>query len=131
MNRIDYGSLSESDSAIYKSQKQRIQLVFDELCNFVNYPPFRIFSNGLANPYIDELRESHDNESTRKLDDYLDEQFKPFKEFIEKYDTNISIAKKYLSRSNRDPKLAMEMYAIDNPEHKLTDEELYAPSRTM
>jgi len=131
MNRIDYGSLSESDSAIYKSQKKRIQLAFDELCNFVNYPPFRIFSNGLANPYIDELRESHDDESTQKLDYYLDEQFKPFKEFIKKYDANISIAKKYLSRSDRDPKLAMEMYAIDNPEHKLTDEELYAPFRTM
>ena len=84
MNRIDYGSLSESDSAIYKSQKKRIQLAFDELCNFVNYPPFRIFSNGLANPYIDELRESHDDESTQKLDYYLDEQFKPFKEFIKK-----------------------------------------------
>lgn len=131
MNRIDYGSLSESDLAIYKSQQYRVQLAFDELYNLSNYPPFRIFSNGLANPYIDELRESHDDERTRKLDDYLDEQFKPFKEFIKKYDTNISTAKKYLSRSNNNPKLAMEMYVIDNPEHKLTDEELYAPSRTM
>ena len=131
MNTIDYGSLSESDLAIYKSQQHRIQLAFDELYNLANYPPFRVFKNKLDNPYLDELRETHDNERYRKLDDYLDEQFKPFKQFVKKNDTNISIAKKYLSRSNNNPKLAMEMYAIDNPEHELTDEELYAPSRTI
>ena len=131
MNNIDYGSLSDSDSSMYKFQKRRIQFAFDELCNLVNYPPFRIFKNGLANPYIYELRETHDSERSRKLDDYLDEQFKPFEEFIEKNNSDISVARKYLSRSDNDPKLAMEMYAVENPEHELTDEELYAPSRTI
>lgn len=131
MSNIDYSSLSDMDLSMYKFQKQRIQFAFDELCNLVNYPPFRIFKNGLANPYIDELRETHDSERSRKLDDYLDEQFKPFEEFIKKNNSDISVARKYLSRSDNDPKLAMEMYAAENPEHELTDEELYAPSRTI
>lgn len=131
MNTINYESLSESDYKMWQFQKHRIQLAFDELYNLSNYPPYRIFRNGLDNPYLDELHEAHENEGTRKLDDYLDEQFKPFKQFIEKNDTNISIARKYLSRSPNGPRLAMELYAADNPEHELTDEELYAPSRTM
>jgi hypothetical protein len=122
---------SDEDIKIYKQNISRLHNLYDKLYELVNFPPFRLSQNGdMSSAYINELREIYSAEINAPVDDFLDAEYKPLREFSKKFKENISEAQKYYDKSNGKYLVALDLYIAANPEIKIGDDEIYLPYLT-
>lgn len=132
MARDLYASdLGATDRALYQRNISLLQQKYEELYSLVNFPPLRLWKNkDTAQKYIDDLVAAYNSEVAKKVDYFLEEKYRPLREFQTRHSEHIKMAARFSSVTNKNIVAALDLYASENPGEMLDDEEYMREERT-
>ena len=121
---IDFDNLTKTELNAYNEMLKKVQLPLSEYENIADFPPMSLRGNrAKRNLFMEKVWELWEN-GNELLKTQIPDNFRPYSSLEKEYSKELAECRKYIKESNGNMRIAMELYAKNNPNIKLDDDDL-------